>query len=234
MKRYKYFILENNRIDTTELEQKDFEMLLEKYCTQFSFDDKPIYRGVDLKSKYYKIDPKLYTRKSRNTQNYYTLLMSEWKNIPPRNKSMICTFEKRLSSGYGDVFRVIPFDNSYWGISKTWIKTIYNGLNLIDFNDSLYDFGVSKGILLKDDNYDEFMNQLQNFTGDDYLNFLSKSEQSYFLRNDMKGKRLDIAIKELIVPNENIKSCSYNELLKLEYNPVELWTDSICLLQKIK
>ena len=42
----------------------------------------------------------------------------------------------------------------------------------------------------------------------------------------------EIAIKELIVPNENIKSCSYDEILKTD--AVELWTDSICLLQKIK
>jgi hypothetical protein len=252
MKNFENF---TERKDTRNIDENTFNELLNENCKEFNFDDLAIYRGVALSEEYYLIDPKLFTRTSRSTQNYYTLIMSEspyWKNIPPRNKSIICTFNKNLSGGYGNTYRVIPYDNSKWGVSKTWIKIFHRGVNLMDVNEYLDDIFKSMNVTLVSTNYEIMMSQF-NFYSDEFLKLtdnkigMNPSRGIVFdkirrLMND-KNIKLDQAMLEYLKPNENILSCSYKKLinrwnkrqLHLQLNEgCELWTDSKCLLQRIK
>jgi len=139
-----YFILESMK-GTTRLDEVEFNDLIAKNCTEFSDTDRMIYRGIEelnTKSDYFEIDPKQRIRKSARTRNYYTLIMSHsdvWKDYPPRDKSMICTQNKEVANMYGhtNVFRVIPYDGSRWGVSNVWLKIAFKTDNMMFFNEDL-------------------------------------------------------------------------------------------------
>lgn len=240
MKTYESYT--NKFIGIEKLTEDKFSSLLNDNCQSFNFDDKAIYRGIDLPGNYYLVDPSKRTRKSRSTQNYYTLIMSnsdDWIDIPPRNKSIICSFDKRITLGYGNgnVFRVIPFNNSIWGASKVWIKVFNKLFNLMNFNNELDYFSNVIKISFDDDNYNILMRQLNDIS-DKFLNYDFDSEvidvnSLSIIKNLMikDNLTLDKAILKILKPNDNIISGTYNEII--ETQGVELWTSSICLLKKI-
>jgi len=240
MKTYESYV--NKFIGIEKLTEDKFSSLFNDNCQGFNFDDKAIYRGIDLPGEYYLVNPSKRTRKSRSTQNYYTLIMSnsdDWKDIPPRNKSIICSFDKKFANAYGNdnVFRVIPFNNSIWGASKVWIKEFNKLFNLMNFNNELDYFSNVIKISFDDDNYDILMQQLNNMS-DKFLNYNFDSEvidvnSLSIIKNLMikDNLTLDKAILKILKPNDNIISGTYNEII--ETQGVELWTSSICLLKKI-
>lgn len=71
----------------------------------------PIWRGFGKMNIPYEedvivFDPTNLVRKSANTNNFYNLYISEidpnWKNFPPRNKSLICSFNMKEASTYSN------------------------------------------------------------------------------------------------------------------------------------
>ena len=79
-----------------------------------------IYRGLYDKSiNFGLVDPKKFTRASANTENYYTLIVSNsprWKNYPRRDQSLICSTERNTAYSYGEPYVILPFDRSRIGI----------------------------------------------------------------------------------------------------------------------
>jgi len=58
-------------------------------------------------------------RVSANTYNYMTLFMDKlpsWRGWPKRSKSVICTTSNRYAGNYGNLYYVIPYDNTKIGI----------------------------------------------------------------------------------------------------------------------
>lgn len=126
---------------------KDIGKLLEKFAPYFlkpenidySVGDSnlmPVYRGVVRKGKIALVKPSLHDRVSRNTENYYTLIIDDtWGNFPKRNKSLICSTSVSRANEYGKAYRIIPLDeNALFGISPErdiWIsfKECINELN---------------------------------------------------------------------------------------------------------
>jgi len=94
-------------------------------------DITPIYRGVkrDNEQVAMTIEPALYTRHARNTENYYMSIIDEseyWKDYPKRSKSIICSLSKSKASRYGKVYRVIPLiENSRLAICP-WDDVYYS------------------------------------------------------------------------------------------------------------
>jgi len=251
MKTYNHYILENNRSDTKSLTMEEFDYLLNKHCTQFNYKDTPIYRGVPLEGNFYKIDPKLYTRKSARTGNIFTKIISNspyWNGIPPREKSLICTFNEKIARSYGDdiglgkekFFRVIPFNNSNWGICDTWMK-MYNGENLMNFNDAVAIF--YKDLFneeIHEEDYDKLLLDLQKISIEDIKKHIREWESVPWskildkLLTIMLDKSItfDKVILEFLKPNEKIDKVSYSELINKQTTQLgEIWTDSICLLK---
>lgn len=248
MKTYNHYILENNRSDTTPLTKSQFDDLLKTHCTQFSFNDKPIYRGiVGLESDYYKIDPTLYIRKSARSSNFFNVIVSNspfWNHIPSREKSIICTINIKLARSYGEghVYRIIPFDNSKWGLSHIWFK-MYNDFNLMSFNDTISDIFND----IDDTNYEKIMLKLKTLDINTIDKFIQENRFSkynnhnamifYTIKNIMVNKNItfDEAVLEFLKPNKNIDVMSYNDVIKTKINETsEIWTESACLLQKIE
>ena len=93
--------------------------LLNQHCRQsLAMIRNPIWRGMDNHSAdILTIDPTTGERKSENTTNYYTQLMSYspyFEGWPKRNKSLICTAQKEYAENYGgvdEVYAIFPFDN---------------------------------------------------------------------------------------------------------------------------
>src|SRR5882762_7031765 len=78
-----------------------------------------IYRGLNgHEENILYVDPTNYTRRSANTDNYYTLLMDNlpsWSKFPKRSKSLICTTDSDNADTYGQVkgsvYVVLPLGN---------------------------------------------------------------------------------------------------------------------------
>lgn len=103
--------------------------------------DTPIYRGVDESSSvnYYMVNPSKHERESRNTDNYYTLLIDNspnWTKYPKRSKSIVCTTCEGHAHGYGITFRIIPKKGSKIGVCSDcdfW-ESFPKLMNLENFN----------------------------------------------------------------------------------------------------
>jgi hypothetical protein len=73
-----------------------------------------IYRGLESEQSnqmYLFVQPSLYYRESRNTNNFYTALIDvlpSWKNWPKRSQSIICSNTYRGAVTYGTVYVVLP------------------------------------------------------------------------------------------------------------------------------
>jgi len=83
-----------------------------------------IYRGYSASdTASYLIEPTKFIRQSRNTSNYYTLLidtiLNSWTNYPKRSQSIICTTEYSMAQAFGYPFVVFPYNNAKIAICKT-------------------------------------------------------------------------------------------------------------------
>lgn len=64
-------------------------------------------------------NPLNYIRKSRNTKNYYTLLIDNlpsWKSYPKRSQSLICSTSEDTSGMFGSNYFVLPVNDTKIGI----------------------------------------------------------------------------------------------------------------------
>lgn len=253
MKTYNHYILENNRSDTKPLTMEEFDYLLNKHCSEFSFDDKPIYRGVELQDDYYKIEPQNYTRKAARSGNFFNVITSNsplWSHIPSREKSIICTVETSMArsySGDGNIYRVIPFNNSKWGISHRWFKMYMSDMNLffnlMNFNDAITDIFNED---IDDENYENMMAKFKSLSVDSLDEYIQKNKFSKYSKQDAMimlpiknimisdNTTFDQAVLKFLEPNQNIDVMPYKNMIKTDfkYETSEVWTNSICLLKK--
>lgn len=78
-----------------------------------------IYRGLPGKFDYGFVQPSQYVRQSRNTENYYTLMIDNfpsWKKYPKRSRSLICSSDVYYASGFGNLYQVFPEKNGLIGV----------------------------------------------------------------------------------------------------------------------
>ena len=140
MKSYNKFLelytlsaLSDTPTSTVKLSDDDLLDSIKTNCKDFSFDDEPIFRSVNLEENEYYINPdipfgKYYEhegrklRKSAYADNYYTLLINHlpcWSEFPKRQ--VICA---NYDKAYGKLYRIIPFDNTKIGMTpKNDIQT---------------------------------------------------------------------------------------------------------------
>jgi hypothetical protein len=127
--RLKAFLLTEGR--SKPLRMEDATRLLRTKCSQaakaYKKDTAQIYRGVEeLQNKNitYIIDPKRFERVSRNTSNYYTIIMSnskQWGKYPRRDQSIICANTREHAEHYGEFpFAVFPYNGSTIGVAPKY------------------------------------------------------------------------------------------------------------------
>lgn len=83
-----------------------------------------IYRGINLDADAAYFDPSsARPRRSRNTDNFVTLIMDNsppWQAYPKRSRSMICTGALNKARAYGHVYMVLPYNGVKIGIAPKY------------------------------------------------------------------------------------------------------------------
>ncbi len=139
----------------------NLDIFLSKNCPVAYNSPFKIYRGyrgiyMSTKNKIYYSDSTKFTRKSANTANYYTLLMSDilnnWKDYPKRNKSFICTTTIDKAKRYGNCFRVYPLGDPLIGICckrDLWDSFQFDLSMFVDQLDHIFEYNDKKMFVIK-------------------------------------------------------------------------------------
>lgn len=105
-----------------------------------------IFRGVNGSgTDFLYIDPsKGEPRVSKNTSNYYTLIIdnsSKWKSYPKRSRSIICSTDLGIADDYGTSYNIYPINDAKIGVCpepdiwRSFEKTLGNDwMSLEDMN----------------------------------------------------------------------------------------------------
>ncbi len=168
-----------------------------------------IYRGINLNKKFMFGDSRLFERQSKNTANYYTLLMSDilnnWKDYPKRSRSFICTTSFEMASNYGNIFQVFPVGDPLIGIcprSDLWFS--FNNISLDNFYIIFNSLNSKLGYKFKG-NLLDFKTQLKQLDKDWII-------EKNIAKKDYEGS----IFQEMVGIIED--SCSINETYIKEFN----------------
>ena len=216
-----------------------------------------IFRGVESASvNTLFIDPSKHTRISRNTKNFYTLIVDNsprWDKYPKRSKSIICSSDEDGADGYGTLYLVFPFDDANIGVCPRgdfWVSfregfgnTDISFLNdCIDYLGSLY--SKHKDNILDYDNTMTYNELLSVF------NIFDNNKNELKEKMDNNKSRMYSYYKETLAPylNSNVKFIDFAEKIldpatnkfstttPKEYrvpSSREVWTDSPSVLIKL-
>lgn len=222
--------------------------LLKKNCKRalsaFKRGDR-IYRGNHSADDYLFYDSKTadLPRKSRNTKNYYTLIIDNsaaWKKFPQRSESLICTTNKTHSGNFGiNAYSVFPYDGAtigvvpardfWWGFRET------TDLYLSEWNTSLRELFEEMDIPLNDKSYqgiikafNRFDSFVKEYTDDEWTNLLINANITW-LEDYHKYNDLLKLIDDKFHPYTN-----GFKLIKAGYpigcDDCEVWTSDKCIL----
>ena len=207
---------------TRELSVEEFKNLypqIELGINKF-LNHQAIYRGTRRKESIIFTDPTTEARRSANTFNYYTLLMSSgtlpsWKNWPQRDRSLICSGNVDDAAGYawyGDPFVVLPIGNpkiaicpaaDFWDSFPLQLNNL-NGYLRDYFNNLVYEFNDKYDVHidneLKDDSLESLLLGLHHL--DQMVD--SDPELAQDLFGKMKGYYHEHAILDPIIKSGNI------------------------------
>jgi len=196
-----------------------------------------IYRGIPYGEDYIYVSPSKFTRKSANTENYYTLINDNspaWAKYPKRSKSIICTTDYEDAKRYGIPYTVFPLDGAkiglcsdsdYW-FSFPFLKKVQIHSMAI-FNEQLYDlFNIRfvreyTGPLLKINTYKDLKNKFNRFDYfvEEYDEELEADAREDAEEKGVKYKKPDFSytIRMLIEDNPNITLLKeYDKFMNLE------------------
>jgi len=221
-----YLILEEGRSQVITKEEALAMLNSNEYKP--SLKGTPMYRGLpSYKGDFLIISPSKFMRKSRNTFNYYTLLMDnlpQWREYPKRSKSIICTTSIDTAHRYSDkecsLYVVIPKVGSKIGVcpySDIWMS-FYEFDTLVAFNHV-----INHLLSLTDIRFIDDINDIWSlFTY--YDNMISNLHHSYADLDPNEKKKYDgesdfiyNTIKKSLLSNKEIEdgTCEYETLSKL-------------------
>jgi len=235
------FLNEHTNNDTYDIKHRGVDVdeksafkIFEKNCNINSLKYN-IHRGMHYEGDFYMIDPTKSLRISRNTSNFYTLLIDNlpsWSKYPKRSKSIICTTEYRLSQDYGHSYTVLPFKDAKIGICPAGdLWDVDNGtvLNINDFiNDTFWEADIKFDE--KRENFEDLYNKLMEAEG-----VLSKEiiATSFFKTMNMKfneGNSIIDNIKDVLEPNKLGFEYSTGNTYRDTHDSNEVWIEGRSLL----
>ena len=181
-------------------------------------EDTLIYRGIEDVSDraVYFVKPKEHTRVSRNTANYYTLLIDNsprWSKYPKRSKSIICSTSRETADLYGKVFVVIPKKGSSIGIcpdNDIWAS--FSKIDLANFGYVLNDiFNNTPNCIKNPNTIHELLKNFEIF--DNYIKNISNnwSELDKFIKIDKTINSNFVSSLIDAILDENMKTIDFIE-----------------------
>jgi len=221
MTRFNSYLLNENR--SKEITQDEATKLIKDNCSdiikQYEKSTNRIYRGKHgTSSDYQLVTPGKGTqRMSRNTRNYYTLLMDNlpaWKFYPKRSRSIVCSTNKYKANEYGTLYVVLPYNKAKIGVclqEDIWDSSYENfNINLMEFNIFLQGL-LTASTKQNNINFDKNWKSLTNIFKDSEARIQSLSW--YYKDNNQ-------FVKKIFEPIQNGKS--YIEVLNKIINPNKL------------
>jgi hypothetical protein len=193
-----------------------------------------IYRGSStyLAGNPFVTNPRVSKRKSANTKNYYTLIMSsspKWSKYPPRNLSLICSTDYEYASDYGMPLVVLPENNARIGICNyedLW-QSWYNGVELENFPhiiSKIFNTHLKKDFDSSPAEFRDGCKLLDKMAEEINL----AKELNKRLKIKYSGNMLSDLLHFLTPENFSFTLTSIQDLSKVKNR--EVWTDSKCLL----
>jgi hypothetical protein len=193
---------------------------------------RPIFRGMrNLSIPVFLVTPRNKTRVSANTTNHYNLLFSNlpsWKDLPPRNKSLICTTNLYTAKEFGpQTYLVFPLDGAHLGVCPAedlW-RTKIEEMNV--YLEAFNDWMSWSNVSVK--SYDTL---LQSFLL--HTDTLSEPDSDLLISNSFLKKVKKCKTKEDVIrlldtaldPSDNgITPITSQEIDKIPFDR-EVWTDS--------
>jgi len=195
--------------------------LIKTHCKKnykYLFEDsrRKIYRGVHESIVFGYIDTnKGRERVSANTLNYTTLLMDNlpsWNGWPKRSRSVICSTSWSNSDSYGNLYHVIPYDNSKIGICSeydVWDSFTHLRYGVNSFNTLFEKLFLAYKINTNDKNWNTFVKSLQELQSKFNPDTLPKDEEYYFEKYEsiidilFNGKNIIINLDNMLDPEFN-------------------------------
>jgi hypothetical protein len=155
-----------------------------------------IYRGMPGDADFKFGDTSIRSRKSKNTENYYTLIMDNdpiWKAFPKRSESFICSTNPGYAEDYGKLYLVFPVDgtkigvcpgNDIWEISEDKTNEM-----LDEFNNFILELARVSRIGLSQIDYNLFKTNLKKIQKiyDKNPESIKKNFDSYLFTNKIKS-----------------------------------------------
>lgn len=146
----KYFQINESRSQEINSDPDYLISLIQKHCSK-SFETlinkkRGYFRGIRYGSSNALVfdGSKSTPRKSKNTSNYYTNLLSQlpsWKDWPDRSKSIICSTSRFISGGYGNRYLVFPYDSATIGFCND--EDLWYSFGYLFYNLQKADFDVT-------------------------------------------------------------------------------------------
>jgi hypothetical protein len=227
----------------------EYIALIEDKCSKalvYFQAGKAAYKGLRSHNKFggpislddvMKTDPKLIERKSKNTSNYYTMLLDNlqaWKKYPKRSRSLICTTSRRHAYNYGSAYLVLPFDGAKFGVCPKddfWYsfpnvqKLAREFGDMADFNSTL------KSLDLPDNNFTEFISRfLPSISSTDGSNYTVNAIHDYFSKANKDADVIKL-FNSLLDPKTNgFKLTTVGNWPEEDDPSKEVWTDSECYM----
>lgn len=250
MKNYKEFLLEYYYNDqklwkgTKALTEDEALNIIKTKCSDY-FDyslghDRLILRYSimgDLKFIY--TNPSEYDRKSKNTFNYYTLIINNdptWKDFPKRKLIAQHTTTENIDTyDTRTIYVIIPFNGIKWGVCTEhdmWYS-IKGVEDLSQVNRDLNDIADYLEIEIRDDNLKDFKEDLKKIDlelkdANDIYDFDDFGAYVYNFKDS--GNIYDYYINLLKPERNNIKVLTSRQIYELPVGDREVWTDGECLM----
>lgn len=209
---------------------------LRENCKDFLKNGSILYRGIyDADQPALIVSPSNFERKSRNTANYYTLLMDNlpaWKDYPKRSKSIVCTTHEGYAGNMGEPYRVFPFNGSKIGVCPSndlWGSFTLDVYSLEYVNDSIdfiireldfkHDINSYKDLLKLFDEFDAYKSNIGALS-------LDKTLFGSYINNDTKF--IDFISEMLNPKKQSFQLRTTRSFKNLPYR--EVWTDGTSIL----
>lgn len=233
---------------TVPIEAKKAVAILETHCsdalnayvnqlkTGSRQDPVLMYKGMTgMSNPVIATNPGKILRKSQNTANIYTEYLSEysqaWKQLPPRNRCIVCSSSSYYAAGYGTLYVVFPENGSKIGVCPE--QDFWNSFrksNIDDMGDfaqmlqaALERAGVTLDFALKE--------PIKNFTSRNYYNDELQPLNAFRGFSGVEpNTKLGDALEYKLDPNAN----GFRIMTTGQFNQMpsdrETWTSGKCVL----
>lgn len=205
------------------IDMKSAIEILKTKCKKYD-PDHPIMRGMsgNSRSMFGIIEGEKGGRKSQNTSNQYTVILdnliaSENSKYPLRSKSIICSTIKTYASRYGDLYYIIPYDDTIIGVvddKDIWYIELGDDYSVKDMND------LFKRANIGDSSFSQIVSDLKKLDPEKY----TKEFESFF------GKQSDVENGIKKAYDLNKLRFKFTTQDKLSNAGSELWISGKCLV----